>query len=151
MKAESSLASVIAGALDHIRQSCETGWVVTDKQILARNRRVVVEHREEIFIGEHANGHIVAEHFNLLPDVTEESIARPPPANDDHIAHVHGDMGKVHGHARSGPNGMCVNVFSLDAQFVFTNHNSSDMEVDLEVIDGKEAELLGDRVMHGIN
>eukprot|EP00978_Attheya_sp_CCMP212_P019016 scaffold52738_cov65-Attheya_sp.AAC.3 len=48
MKTESGLVNMIARALDHIHQSRETGWVVADKQILARNRRTVVGHCKEM-------------------------------------------------------------------------------------------------------
>eukprot|EP00978_Attheya_sp_CCMP212_P017296 scaffold46041_cov57-Attheya_sp.AAC.3 len=77
----------------------ETVGIVYYERVLTRHRRVVVGCREEMLIGEHVDGHIVTEHFDLLSDVVEESVAGPPANHHDG---VNCNMGKAHGHRGAG-------------------------------------------------
>jgi hypothetical protein len=129
--------------------SRKTAGVVVDERILARHGRVVVRRREEMLVGKHTDKNIVAKHFDLLPNVTKESVAGPPANHHDG---VNCNVSKIHGHRGArGANGMGANVFGFDAHFFFADHNHGSTEADSNIVAGGVTELPCQWVVHCVH
>ena len=72
----------------------------------------------EVLVLYHARGDIVAELFHLTTYVSKESIARPPPNNHDSID---GNIVQVHVHRCSTADGVCTDVFYVEAKPIFAD------------------------------